>query len=93
MLIKSKCSITFYRFLNNSVSIARIIIIKPVKINEIDSLFLFFRYEEYPFNILYTPPINTAIDRATSESIILNKPNINKIILTIGNNILIPFLM
>ena len=78
-------------FLKNIVIIARIIIIEPVKINEIDSLFLFFTYEEYPFNTLDIPQINTAIDRAISESIILNIPNTNKIILTIGNNVLLTF--
>ena len=53
--------------LKNIVSIERIITRKPIKINEIDSFFLFFKYKEYPFNILDTPHINTAIDNAISK--------------------------
>lgn len=41
------------------MSIERIIIKIPAKINEIDSLFFSLTYKEYPFNILDTPLINT----------------------------------
>ena len=86
LLIKYYYLIVFYSLLKNTDSIERIIARKPPKINEIDSFFLFFTYKEYPFNIVYTPPIITAIDNAIPESIILNNPKANIITLIIGNN-------